>query len=127
MSAQRFLPSLFRADDSCSVRRLHRPGGSPKGHLEFAAPDFSTFPHVDTSSAYNCNTLGGLGVGKLLGMGHAMTIRQWLKRHFNCKAGADAASAPADFERCSWCGKTYNTRDLQEVLNRPGFVGGSNS
>ena len=45
-----------------------------------------------------------------------MTIRQWLKRHFNREAGADAASAPADLERCSCCGKTYNTRDLQEVL-----------
>ena len=45
-----------------------------------------------------------------------MTIRQWLKRHFNRVGGADAASAPADFERCSCCGKTYNTRDLQEVL-----------
>ena len=61
-------------------------------------------------------------------MGRTMTIRQWLKRHFNREAGADAASAsalatrplntaaPADFERCSCCGKTYNTRDLQEVL-----------
>ena len=68
------------------------------------------------SGACSCNTLVGLGVGKSLGMGLTMTIRQWLKRHFNREAGADAASAPADLERCSCCGKTYNIRDLQEVL-----------
>ena len=25
-------------------------------------------------------------------------------------------SEPGDFERCSCCGQTYNTRDLQQVL-----------
>ena len=35
-------------------------------------------------------------------------MRQWWIRHFS--------EASADIERCSCCGQTYNTRDLQQVL-----------
>jgi hypothetical protein len=38
-----------------------------------------------------------------------MQMRAWWKRHFNNEPSAD-------IERCSCCGKTYNTRDLQQVL-----------
>ena len=43
-------------------------------------------------------------------------IRQWWRRHFNIRVGADVVSEPGDFERCSCCGQTYNTRDYQQVL-----------
>jgi len=43
-------------------------------------------------------------------------IRQWWKWHFNVRVGANVAGEPGDFERCSCCGQTYNTRDLQQVL-----------
>ncbi len=45
-----------------------------------------------------------------------MKIRQWWKRHLNSEAGAEVESGPDDFERCSCCGQTYNTGDLQQVL-----------
>ena len=45
-----------------------------------------------------------------------MQIRQWWIRHFNGEVGADRASESGDFERCSCCGQTYDTRDLQQVL-----------
>lgn len=45
-----------------------------------------------------------------------MQIRQWWIRYFNSEVGADVASESDDFERCSCCGQTYNTRDLQQVL-----------
>ena len=38
-----------------------------------------------------------------------MQMRDWWIWHFNSEASAD-------IERCSCCGKTYNTRDLQQVL-----------
>ena len=38
-----------------------------------------------------------------------MQMREWWVRQFNSEASAD-------IERCSGCGKTYNTRDLQQVL-----------
>jgi hypothetical protein len=38
-----------------------------------------------------------------------MQMREWWIRQFNSEASAD-------IERCSCCGKTYNTRDLQQVL-----------
>jgi hypothetical protein len=45
-----------------------------------------------------------------------MQIRQWWMRHFNSEVGAGIASESGDFERCSCCGQTYDTRDLQQVL-----------
>jgi hypothetical protein len=48
--------------------------------------------------------------------GRNRMIRRWWKRHFHVLVGADVVSEPADFERCSCCGQTYNTRDLQQVL-----------
>jgi hypothetical protein len=45
-----------------------------------------------------------------------MQIRQWWKRHFNREVGGDMASESGDFQRCSCCGQTYDTRDLQQVL-----------
>ncbi len=45
-----------------------------------------------------------------------MKIRQWWKRGLNSEAGAEVESEPDDFERCSCCDQTYNTRDLQQVL-----------
>ena len=38
-----------------------------------------------------------------------MQMREWWIRQFN-------GEVSADIERCSCCGKTYNTRDLQQVL-----------
>ena len=38
-----------------------------------------------------------------------MQMREWWIRQFNSEASAD-------IERCSCCGKTYNTRDLLQVL-----------
>jgi len=38
-----------------------------------------------------------------------MQMREWWIRHFNSEASTD-------IERCSCCGKIYNTRDLQQVL-----------
>jgi hypothetical protein len=43
-----------------------------------------------------------------------MQMRQW--RHFNSEASAVVASESDEFVRCSCCGQTYNTRDLQQVL-----------
>ena len=37
-----------------------------------------------------------------------MQMREWLIGHINRQSN--------EFERCSCCGKTYNTRDLQQVL-----------
>jgi hypothetical protein len=45
-----------------------------------------------------------------------MQMREWWIRHFNSEANADAASESDEFERCSCCGQTYNTRDLQQAL-----------
>ena len=45
-----------------------------------------------------------------------MQIRQWWMRHFNSEVGADMASESHHFERCSRCGQTYDTRDLEQVL-----------
>ena len=45
-----------------------------------------------------------------------MQIRQWWMRHFNSEVGVDIASESGDFERCSCCGQSYDTRDLQQVL-----------
>ena len=45
-----------------------------------------------------------------------MNLWQWLKRHFSSEVRAEMGSEPDGFERCSCCGRTYNTRDLQQVL-----------
>ena len=45
-----------------------------------------------------------------------MQMREWWIRHFNSEASAEVASESDEFERCSCCGLTYNTRDLQQVL-----------
>jgi hypothetical protein len=45
-----------------------------------------------------------------------MQIRQSWIRHFSSGVGADMARESDHFERCSCCGQTYDTRDLQQVL-----------
>jgi hypothetical protein len=45
-----------------------------------------------------------------------MQMRKWWIRHFKSEASADVASGSDELERCSCCGETYNSRDLQQVL-----------